>query len=98
MEIAQMKPTEQSVDQLNSANVPSGDWLFDAFATPRTMPTLWDLSGMTGTAKSAGNNGSVPAAPSSQPAVEQTEIEETGAALHIVYLNPFPEPRTYPAF
>jgi hypothetical protein len=72
------------------------DWLFDAFSEPRTMPTGWDLSAMNGSRKPASDSGPVPAA--ADPAAESTEHYDHRAGLHIMYLNPFPEPRTYPVY
>lgn len=87
-----MNSTESSSDQMQDADHSAKDWLFDAFGEPRTMPTGWDLSEMNGSRKTTGGSDMA------QPPAENVEHVDFGPGLHIMYLNPFPEPRTYPVY
>jgi hypothetical protein len=94
-----METNEQSTDQNTQSSELSQDWLFDAFSEPRTMPTHWDLSEMSGSVIAPGNNG-----PSHSTAYrehmldDQADYQDAGGTLHLFYLNPFPEPRTFPIY
>ena len=90
-----MKTKKQSTGQGNSSSEAPQDWLFDAFSEPRTMPTRWDLSEMSRQGTSERRNDSENQAADSS--ASQADDEASGSGQHILYLNPFPEPRTYPA-
>lgn len=91
-----MDTSRGSSDQPLSTDQSTQDWLFDAFCEPRTMPTGWDLSEMNGSRAAVGGSG--PASAAAEPVAESIKHEEFGAGQHIFYLNPFPEPRTYPVY
>ena len=83
----------QATSNENAAQDTAQDWLFDAFCQPRTIPDNWDLSEASNTARSNGTHRPVT---TSQPPAAEDAAE--GENLHIYYLNPFPEPRTYPVY
>lgn len=92
-----MNANKKSNDHQKTPEGSPSDWLFDAFSEPRTMPNNWDLSGMEGSLKAPGNNGSAHAAAQHEAgAAEHGESQTGGDRAPIDYLNPCSEPRTNP--
>ena len=93
-----METTGNTTDQDYTASESSSDWLFDAFSEPRTFPSQWDLTDLMLAENTARQYGSTPPTPNREFKDGPVEYKETGAPLHYSYLNPFPEPRTYPLY
>lgn len=94
-----MNTDGQSADQENKVLETAQDWLFDAFCQPRTIPDNWDLSEMSSPPKTNGSHPLAERLTQQQPELaDQTEDNAGWVSLHNHYLDPFPEPRTYPLY
>lgn len=92
-----MDTDRQAANQATEAQDAPQDGLFDAFCQPRTIPSRWDLAGMSGAVHADGKR-RPPGAPFQCPPNPADQAEEASdeADWHIDCLNPFPEPRAYP--